>query len=276
MTCASEPLIDGLLFRRFASKRTRPSPPTCCCSALHTTMASPTFRPPNSTGTRAPVARSAFLTRCTRSETNLKRRQALEATSAIRTNEHARDFRCVVDGKMNTANLYNYNGVLRIGDQSAAVGVEQLLLRGSVLRNTDYIYGIVLYVGKETKIMLCALLLSCGWPLARTSHTLPAHCSNLKSSRLKFSSLERRLNLLVVLIFLLNAIVLAISVAMSVHFHDEYGQRSFYLGWPDSSLIVRHLRSTRICARPSHTRLPCPRDRSACCTRLPTIFSSRT
>lgn len=32
--------------------------------------------------------------------------------------------------------------------------IENLVLRGCSLRNTDYIYGIVLYTGHHTKIML--------------------------------------------------------------------------------------------------------------------------
>ena len=33
------------------------------------------------------------------------------------------------------------------------LGLEQMLLRGSMLRNTNYIYGVVVYTGHETKLM---------------------------------------------------------------------------------------------------------------------------
>lgn len=33
------------------------------------------------------------------------------------------------------------------------LGLDQMLLRGSMLRNTNYIYGVVIYTGHETKLM---------------------------------------------------------------------------------------------------------------------------
>lgn len=34
-----------------------------------------------------------------------------------------------------------------------SLSIKQLCLRGTILRNTEYIYGIPIYVGNETKIM---------------------------------------------------------------------------------------------------------------------------
>lgn len=38
--------------------------------------------------------------------------------------------------------------------ETITVGVKQLMLRGTILRNTEWIYGIPVYVGFETKIMM--------------------------------------------------------------------------------------------------------------------------
>lgn len=58
-------------------------------------------------------------------------------------------------------NLYSFHGVVHYEDpegvektSSEAASVENILLRGSVLRNTNYVIGIVLATGSETKIML--------------------------------------------------------------------------------------------------------------------------
>lgn len=59
------------------------------------------------------------------------------------------------------------------------------------MKNTEYIYGVIIYTGSDTKI-----------------------AKNLKNTGLKFSSMEKKLNRLILLIFLLNFIVLVISVTI--------------------------------------------------------------
>jgi magnesium-transporting ATPase (P-type) len=48
---------------------------------------------------------------------------------------------------------YNFTGRLELVDQTIQLSDRNLLLRGSVLANTPYIYGVVVYVGMKTKIM---------------------------------------------------------------------------------------------------------------------------
>lgn len=48
--------------------------------------------------------------------------------------------------------LYRFEGTLFVRDIVAPLCVDQSLLRGSVLKNTDYIYGLVVYTGHETKV----------------------------------------------------------------------------------------------------------------------------
>jgi phospholipid-translocating P-type ATPase (flippase) len=50
-------------------------------------------------------------------------------------------------------NLYSFNGSLAIGEKPIALTAKQLLLRGAMLKNTDWIIGIVVYTGAETKLM---------------------------------------------------------------------------------------------------------------------------
>jgi magnesium-transporting ATPase (P-type) len=49
--------------------------------------------------------------------------------------------------------LYRFEGTIYVRDVVAPVGVDQILLRGSNLRNTEYIYGLIVFTGHETKVM---------------------------------------------------------------------------------------------------------------------------
>lgn len=46
-----------------------------------------------------------------------------------------------------------WEGNIHLGQQNFAVNIKSLGLRGTTLRNTDYVLGIVVYTGHSTKIM---------------------------------------------------------------------------------------------------------------------------
>ena len=50
----------------------------------------------------------------------------------------------------------SWNGALRFrdSDEQVGVGMTQLILRGCTLRNTDWIIGMVVFTGLDTKLML--------------------------------------------------------------------------------------------------------------------------
>ena len=99
-------------------------------------------------------------------ETNLKVRQALHSGRKIK---HARDCEqteFVIESAAPQANLYQYSGAARWtqrdtknpaapGTQMAEpISINNLLLRGCTLRNTEWVLGVVVFTGRETKIML--------------------------------------------------------------------------------------------------------------------------
>lgn len=51
-------------------------------------------------------------------------------------------------------NFYDFKGKISNVNGYANLDHNNLILRGSILENTNYIYGCVLYVGNRTKIML--------------------------------------------------------------------------------------------------------------------------
>lgn len=49
--------------------------------------------------------------------------------------------------------LYKFEGTVSNADKVYSVDINSLLVRGSSLRNTEWIYGLVVYTGHDTKIM---------------------------------------------------------------------------------------------------------------------------
>jgi phospholipid-translocating ATPase len=99
-------------------------------------------------------------------ETNLKVRHALRAGRSIK---HARDCeRCefVIESEAPQPNLYQYSGAARWTqrnpknpggegqDMAEPISINNLLLRGCNLRNTEWVLGVVVFTGFDTKIML--------------------------------------------------------------------------------------------------------------------------
>jgi len=86
-------------------------------------------------------------------ETNLKLKQALEETSKVQEDSSFQNFRAVITCEDPNANLYTFVGSMEIEDQQHPLAPQQLLLRDSKLRNTDFVYGVVIFTGHDTKVM---------------------------------------------------------------------------------------------------------------------------
>lgn len=86
-------------------------------------------------------------------ETNLKLKQALEVTSILHEDSNFKDFKATIKCEDPNANLYSFVGSLIFEEQQHPLTPQQLLLRDSKLRNTDYIYGVVVFTGHDTKVI---------------------------------------------------------------------------------------------------------------------------
>ncbi|KAF4635784.1 hypothetical protein G7Y89_g2303 [Cudoniella acicularis] len=95
-------------------------------------------------------------------ETNLKVRHALRSGRKIK---HARDCErteFTIQSEPPQANLYQYSAVARWTQHSSGeemaepISINNLLLRGCNLRNTDWVLGVVVFTGFDTKIMMNA------------------------------------------------------------------------------------------------------------------------
>ncbi|CAG8682520.1 20705_t:CDS:2, partial [Racocetra persica] len=91
-------------------------------------------------------------------ETNLKQKQALKDTNNILASPEAlASFKAVVSAENPNQDLYNFDGSIELPDgKICALSNDQILLRGTILRNTPEIYGLVIFTGEETKLRMNA------------------------------------------------------------------------------------------------------------------------
>ncbi|KAK1145852.1 phospholipid transporting ATPase [Aspergillus melleus] len=99
-------------------------------------------------------------------ETNLKVRQALNCGRQVRHAKDCEKSEFVIDSEAPHPNLYAYNGALRWDQRDPdfpeaprkemvePITINNILLRGCTLRNTEWALGVVVFTGEETKIML--------------------------------------------------------------------------------------------------------------------------
>lgn len=86
-------------------------------------------------------------------ETNLKIKQALEVTLDLQEDDKFTNLRQIIKCEDPNANLYSFVGTMDYKGMQQPLSPQQLLLRDSKLRNTDYIYGAVIFTGHDTKVM---------------------------------------------------------------------------------------------------------------------------
>jgi len=90
-------------------------------------------------------------------ETNLKIRSAAsQATADMDNPDRMADFRAIIDCEPPNRNLYDFKGNLIDLSTSETVPLHpsSVLLRGAKLMNTGWIYGVVVYTGHETKLLM--------------------------------------------------------------------------------------------------------------------------
>lgn len=89
-------------------------------------------------------------------ETNLKSRNAISSLTHLRKAEDCASshnkFR--VEADRPDTNMYRLNAAVRVGDHAFPVDIQMALLRGTVLRNTKWVIGLVLYTGEDSRIVM--------------------------------------------------------------------------------------------------------------------------
>ncbi|PWA03150.1 hypothetical protein BB558_000672 [Smittium angustum] len=93
-------------------------------------------------------------------ETNLKPKMALEPTSKCTSINELENVRLHVQSDSPTENMLVFNSKITVyenGEENIySTGIKNMLLRGMVIKNTDWVIGLVIYTGKQTKVIMNA------------------------------------------------------------------------------------------------------------------------
>ncbi|KAJ6245375.1 putative phospholipid-transporting atpase [Anaeramoeba flamelloides] len=141
-------------------------------------------------------------------ETNLKVRQALPETNELNSIEKLSKLNSSIACELPNNNINNFDGTLNLTqDEKLSLTKTQLLLRGCALKNTKSIIGIVVFTGKDTKLI-------------RNSKEVPS----------KRSSVEIELNSRLITIFLFLSTIGIVGGLMSGLWQNKWEKKSWYLG----------------------------------------------
>ncbi|KAF9240395.1 Ca-transporting ATPase [Melanogaster broomeanus] len=115
-------------------------------------------------------------------ETNLKIKQASPSTSSLTSPSLATSLHGSLRSEQPNNSLYTYEGTLEL--------LSDMLLRGAQLRNTPWIYGMVVFTGHETKLM-----------------------RNATAAPIKRTAVEKQVNVHIIFLF---GFLLALSIGSTV------------------------------------------------------------
>eukprot|EP00930_Biecheleria_cincta_P043976 TRINITY_DN3016_c0_g1_i2.p1 TRINITY_DN3016_c0_g1~~TRINITY_DN3016_c0_g1_i2.p1 ORF type:complete len:1440 (-),score=275.35 TRINITY_DN3016_c0_g1_i2:30-3953(-) len=154
-------------------------------------------------------------------ETNLKGKAAVEKTHekifAVTSGELANVSKISCEGNAvaepPSKSIYSFIGNITLGGGTYPLSGDQLLLRSTVLRNTAWAVGIVVYTGKETRVVM-----------------------NSRKAPLKLSSLEKATNRCMLVIVALQFVMTIVCAAMYTSTKDDLMKR-WYLSTGDADKL---------------------------------------
>ncbi|UIZ28573.1 hypothetical protein KXD40_009384 [Peronospora effusa] len=148
-------------------------------------------------------------------ETNLKLRHACDATMHVQTAAQV----AALSGQLRCENpnkvIGRFDGTLSVTEETKTaethpqpIAIKNVLLRGCQLRNTDWIYGLVVNTGPDTKIMQSAT-----------------------ATRPKWSSINETVNKMIIWLFLLLCFFCIVATTVQIIWLYDNIEESWYLNW---------------------------------------------
>ncbi|KVH95088.1 HAD-like domain-containing protein [Cynara cardunculus var. scolymus] len=136
-------------------------------------------------------------------ETNLKIKRCLECTLGFDEELKFDKFKATIRCEDPNSSLYTFVANLEFGDEdqldcSYPLSPSQLLLRDSKLQNTDYVYGVVIFTGRDTKVV-------------RNSMKSPS----------KRSRVERKMDHVIYVLFFMLLLISVITSIGSARYTDQ-------------------------------------------------------
>ncbi|KAG4124782.1 hypothetical protein ERO13_D10G059600v2 [Gossypium hirsutum] len=125
-------------------------------------------------------------------ETNLKVKRALEVTLPLDEDASFKNFTGKIKCEDPNPSLYTFIGNFEYDHEVYALDPSQILLRDSKLRNTAFVYGVVIFTGHDSKVM-----------------------QNATKSPSKRSRIERKMDYIIYVLF---SLLLVISLVSSIGF----------------------------------------------------------
>jgi phospholipid-transporting ATPase len=158
-------------------------------------------------------------------ETNLKIKQGRKETSDLLTPEQVSHLNGLVESEQPNNSLYTFDGTMRLSNgQNIPLDPNQVLLRGAQLRNTPWVYGLVIFTGHETKLM-----------------------RNASATPIKRTNVERMTNTQIIILFI---ILLLMSLACSLGtfigelpYSDSTKARPPFLSAPEYGAAIQFVRN---------------------------------
>ncbi|KAE9018266.1 Phospholipid-transporting ATPase [Phytophthora fragariae] len=151
-------------------------------------------------------------------ETNMKVRSAMECTLAsMGSVDNLVAMKGVIRCEHPNNAINSFQGVLELeGKDKASIPYESIILRGCIIRNTDWVHGLVFNTGKDTKIMM--------------SNSAPPS---------KMSSMDRSINQYTVVLLAILIIFSAVGATGAVTWKSNHSSVWYLeLGVSDNSAFV--------------------------------------
>ncbi|VDL81336.1 unnamed protein product [Nippostrongylus brasiliensis] len=140
-------------------------------------------------------------------ETNLKIKQSLPSTSQLTTLEKLTHLEGDIECELPSRHVNEFTGNLII-EEHHPFGIDQLLLRGARLKNTSWIFGAVIYTGRDSKLMM-----------------------NSKTAPLKSGTVDSKTNTRIIFLFVVLVALAVVSAVGAEFWRKQHLPNDWYISF---------------------------------------------